>query len=126
MLMALVLFAQEVAQEVAKDAGKGAESPASPFFQMMPILLIFLALWVIVILPAQRREKKQRESLFSNMKKNDEVLTSSGIIGTVHSIADDEITLKVDEGTKLRMRKASVVQILRSKDAETNIQAANK
>jgi preprotein translocase subunit YajC len=82
----------------------------------LPFLMIAIvgAFFMIVILPARRREKKEREDLLSKMKKNDEVLTASGIIGIVATIKDDEVVLKVDESSNVRIRvlKSAVARIL--------------
>ncbi len=114
MLAALILFAQEAAPEAAKGA---AEQPGMPSF-MIPLVLMFAAFFFIVILPAQRKEKKQREMIVTNLKKNDEVLTSSGFIGIVQNVRpeDDEVTIKLDENCKVRMKKTSIVQILKAKE----------
>jgi preprotein translocase subunit YajC len=90
------------------------------------MLLVFAAFYVIMILPMKRREKKEREDLFSKMKKNDEVLTASGIIGIVAMVKDDEVVLKVDESSNVRLRvlKTSIVRILNPKDAPATGQDA--
>jgi preprotein translocase subunit YajC len=99
----------------------GAPKPqggfGDPSFLIM-MVLVFAAMWFILILPAKRKEKRDREALFANMKKNDEVVTASGIIGIVAQVKDDEVVLKVDESsnTRLRVRKNSIVQILSPKD----------
>ena len=86
----------------------------------LPFLLLAIAgaFFLIVILPARRREKKERENLLTAMKKNDEVLTASGIIGIVAAMKDDEVVLKVDESSNVRLRvlKSSIVRILNAKD----------
>jgi preprotein translocase subunit YajC len=94
-----------------------AEQPASwlNFAPIMPFLLVFI-LYVILIQRPQRREQAARQALLKNIKKNDRVVTTSGIYGVVTSVqADaDEITIRVDEtnNTKLRMRLASVAHVL--------------
>jgi preprotein translocase subunit YajC len=72
-----------------------------------------------VLLPARRREKQQRELIYGTLKKNDEVLTSAGLIGTVANIKDDEVTLKVDESANVRLRilRSSIIKILTPKEA---------
>jgi preprotein translocase subunit YajC len=72
----------------------------------------------LIVLPARRKERQQRELLFNTLKKNDEVLTSGGIIGTVANIKDDEVTLKVDESSNVRIRilRNSIIRILTPKD----------
>jgi preprotein translocase subunit YajC len=102
MLFSLLLFADD----------QGGAPGFAPF---IPIALMFLALWLVVILPAQRRDRRQREALMTGLKKNDKVLTQGGIIGVVAQIKDkeDEVTLKVDESsnTRLRVLKSSIIKI---------------
>src|SRR5262245_32508376 len=111
MLYAILLFAAEEAEK--------AEAP--PFWaSFMPLILIMLAFVFLIVMPARRRERMQREMLFNNLKKNDEVLTSSGIIGIVANIKDHEVTLKVDESSNVRLRvlRSSIVQILPKEGAK--------
>jgi len=79
---------------------------------------LFVAFYVIIIMPMKRREKKDRADLFSKLKKNDEVLTSSGIIGIVAMVKDDEVVLKVDESSNVRLRvlKSTIARILNPKE----------
>ncbi len=74
-----------------------------------PLILmgaIFAAFWFLLIRPMKQKEKKERESLFSSLKKNDEVLTASGIIGIVAQVKDDEVVLKVDESANVAHARA--------------------
>jgi len=113
MLAALILFAQDAAPEAAKETGG-----APPGLQMLLLPVLFGLFFFMVILPAQRKEKKQRASLLENLKKNDEVLTSSGIIGVVQNLRpeEDEVTVRIDDNCKVRMKKSSIVQIIKSKE----------
>lgn len=122
MLYALMLLA---------DAGKGAqESPASPFTMFIPILLIFGAMYFLLIRPAQKREQAQRLAVLASLKKNDKVLTSAGIIGIVALVNDkeDEVTLKVDESSNVRLRvlKSSIVRNYTSEEAAKQQAAMDK
>src|SRR5262245_31083247 len=108
MLYAIVLFAQDAAKEQPQEAPPIWNSP------IMPLMLIMVAFIFLIVLPARRRERQQRENLHNALKKNDEVLTSSGMIGIVANIKDNEVTLKVDESSNVRLRflRSSIVQIL--------------
>jgi preprotein translocase subunit YajC len=110
MIYALILLAQE-------DGAKPAQQEPG-LWQFAPFLLMILAFVFLIILPARRKERAQREMLFNALKKNDEVLTSGGIIGTVANIKDDEVTLKVDESSNVRIRilRSSIIRILTPKD----------
>jgi preprotein translocase subunit YajC len=105
MLTALILLAQ--------DKGEGP-----PFWATFaPLIVIFALFYFLIILPARRNEKKRTEELFSKLKKNDEVLTSAGIIGVISSIKDDEVVLKIDDNAKIRVLKSTLVKIMNAKDA---------
>jgi preprotein translocase subunit YajC len=121
MLQALMLFAE------------AQNEPGSPFGAMgafVPILLIFGALYFIMIRPAQKREQNQRLSLLASLKKNDKVLTSGGIIGIVALVneKEDEVTLKVDESSNVRLRvlKSSIVRNYTSEETAKDQAAKDK
>jgi preprotein translocase subunit YajC len=115
MLLALILFAQG-------EAPKTDNPLAGP---LLPMLAMVAAFFLLVVLPANRREKKQREAILTNLKKNDEVLTSSGIIGVVQNLreGEDEVTLRLDGDCKVRMLKSSIVKILKAKEAPKETEA---
>jgi preprotein translocase subunit YajC len=97
------------------------KQPTGPFGDstiLILMALVFVAFYFIVIMPMKRREKKERENLFGNLKKNDEVLTASGIIGIVAMVKDDEVVLKVDESSNVRLRvlKSSIARIMNPKE----------
>jgi preprotein translocase subunit YajC len=95
------------------DNGKEAQPPqGNPLLALLPFVLIFVLFYVLLILPAQRREKKQRALIMSSLKKGDKVLTNAGIIGVVSSLNpnSEEVTLKLEEG-KLRVLKGSIAKI---------------
>ncbi len=114
MLYALMLLLAQAGdgKEAPKDAPQGIEGLLhNPLllFLVLGIMFVFL-----VLLPQQRREKKQREALLGALKKNDEVLTAAGIYGVVANIKEgaDEVTLKIDDNARIRVLKSSIVKIM--------------
>lgn len=117
MLFALTLLIAQVADE-AKDQAPG---PGGLLQSPMMLVLAVGAMFVfIVLLPQQRKERKQREALLSTLKKNDEVVTSAGIIGVVTSIKEnaDEVTLRIDDSARIRVLKSSILKILTKETKE--------
>jgi preprotein translocase subunit YajC len=111
MLHSLILFAQEGVKDAA-EKGDGGPFGGSGFMYVM--LAIMAAFMFIVWLPAQRRRAKEQEALLSGMKKNDEVQTAAGIIGTIYAIKEgDEVVLKIDDNARIRVLKSSIVRILK-------------
>ena len=89
---------------------------------MFPLILVgmFALLYVIVLRPAQRSRDRERQQLLTGLKKNDKVLTTAGIYGTVVSVSDkeDEVVVKVDDNTRLRMLKGSIMRNLSNEEAQ--------
>jgi preprotein translocase subunit YajC len=92
---------------------------ANPLLSLLPILVIGVFIYFLAIRPMKKQEK-ERKSLLESIKKNDRVLTSGGIIGVIANIRDkdDEIVLKVDENSNVRLRvtRSSIVRVLSDKD----------
>jgi len=87
--------------------------PDNSLYMILPPLAIIFVLYMVMDAP-QRRERSKRESLIKNLKKDDRVVTIGGIIGTVANISQDgkEVTLKVDEGTRIRFRRTAIDSVL--------------
>lgn len=91
----------------AGPAGPGGGAPptgggGSAFF---PMALMFglIAFMLLTMRSQKRREKRDRAELFAKLSKNDRVLTVGGVIGTVVSVKENEVLLKVDESTNTKM-----------------------
>ena len=111
MLYAFLLFAQEPEKQAPPEVGIFS----NPMI-LLPIL--FAIFFFTIILPNQRKQKKEAESLMSGLKKNDEVITASGIIGIVAHIKEsgDEVTLKIDDNARIRVLKSSIVRIVKKEE----------
>lgn len=55
----------------------------------------------------QKKQKEHREFL-KNLKKGDKVITSGGLYGTVLSLEDDTLVLKLSENVKVRIARSSI------------------
>jgi len=89
---------------------------------LVPMLLIFAVFYFIMIRPQSKRQKEMQKML-SELKKGDEVVTSSGIIGRVSGIKDTEIILLVSEGVRIRMQKSAVTGRLKPSSEPSKTEA---
>ena len=80
---------------------------SSPLGMLIPFVLIFLVFYVIVILPAKKQQKK-KEAMIMALTKGDKVVTSGGIYGTVATVEEQTILLKIAENTKIRISKTAI------------------
>jgi preprotein translocase subunit YajC len=94
----------------------GGQQQMSPFGNPLLLFLIMGIMIIFMVWLPNRNQKRERAAMFARLKKNDKVVTMSGIIGVVVAIKDneDEVTLKVDDtsNTRIRVLKSSINQIL--------------
>ena len=83
---------------------------------MLPMIAIFAAFWYFILYSPMKRERARQAALLAAIKKNDRVLTSSGIYGVVTNVSKEsnEVTLRIDEATstKIRVTLTSIAQVL--------------
>jgi preprotein translocase subunit YajC len=76
-----------------------------------PLLFIFAIFYFLLIMPQQRRQKKW-QAMLNELKTGDKVVTSGGIRGSIVSIKDDYIQLRVPpDNLRIEVSRASVVSL---------------
>ena len=85
------------------------QQPTNPwgmFIWFAPVLVLYIVMLAVLPARQRRKEAEQRLQKFRTMQKNDAVVTASGIFGKFISISEDgqEVTIRVDENTRLRLR----------------------
>ena len=89
----------------AKDSG-GALG-----WGLLPLILIFAIFYFLLIMPQQRRQKKWQHML-GELKAGDKVVTSGGIRGTIISLRDDALQLRVPpDNLRLEISRSAVVSL---------------
>jgi preprotein translocase subunit YajC len=93
------------------------EDPNAGIINLVFLGAIFLVFYLFIIRPQSKRQKEIKEKV-EGMKKGDKVVTSSGIIGFVNKIEENEILVEVDTGSgvKLRMLKSAITDVNPNKD----------
>ena len=54
---------------------------------------------------------RMTKEMLDNLKKNDEVITTSGIHGTVAIIKEKSVVLRVDEGCRIEFDRESIASV---------------
>jgi preprotein translocase subunit YajC len=97
----------------ANDPAAGANP--SPFSTLLPLLPIPILFYFLMIRPKQVEDRKRQE-MIGALKKNDKVMTTAGIFGTVVLVDPDHdrVVLRVDDdrGVKLTFSRSSVLKVV--------------
>ena len=74
-------------------------------------ILFFVALYFLMIVPNQRKQKKW-QNMLSELKAGDRVTTNGGIKGTIITVKDDALILRVQpDGVKLEFARQSIAAV---------------
>jgi len=82
----------------------------NPIMNLFPIILIFVIFYFLLIRPQKAKEKEHLKML-GGLNKNDEIVTSGGIHGTIVNVKDKTVILRIDENVKIELEKNCVTYI---------------
>ncbi len=82
-------------------------APGGALGMFMPMILVFGIFYLLLIRP-QQKQKKQHQILLGNLKRGDEVVTTSGIHGKIHAVTDGVVTLEIADNLRIKMDKQHV------------------
>ncbi len=85
-------------------------SLVSSFF---PMIIIFIIFYFMIIRPQKQKEKEHQNKL-KNLRKNDEVITSSGIHGTIVNVKETTLVLRIDENVKIEIEKNCISDVIKT------------
>jgi len=87
----------------------GGQPPPVGFdlMNLVPILGCLVVFWVFMIAP-ERKNRKKREEMLKNLKKGDEVVTSSGLYGSIVQVHEGVVTLQVADGVRMRFAQSHI------------------
>jgi preprotein translocase subunit YajC len=86
-----------------------AQAPGQPggIALFLPLILIMVIFYFLMILPAQRKQKKVTEMLQA-LKNGDKVITNGGIYGTIVGLEPDAVQLRVAEQVKMKVARSAI------------------
>ena len=73
----------------------------------LPLILIMVIFYFLMIMPAQRRQKKTAQML-KELKNGDKVVTNGGIYGTIVGLETDSVQLRVAEQVKIKVARNAI------------------
>ncbi len=83
----------------------------SGFSQVLFLYIPIIAIFYFLVIRPQRQQQKKIKEMLANLKKNDEVVTGSGIHGIVAIIKEKTVVLRVDEGCRIEFDREAIVTV---------------
>ena len=95
----------------AQGQGQAEAPPGGGILSFLPPLIImFLIFYFVLIRPEQKKQAKAREML-NELKEGDNVVTLSGIHGTIKKLKDDVVTLQVADNVRIKIERSAIGKV---------------
>ena len=89
-----------------------------------PIILMVVIFYFLMWRP-QKKQQKRRQEMLDSLKPGAKIVTVGGVMGTIVSLHDDYLVIRVADKVEIRVTRAAVAQVLSSKGSESK-KAAKK
>lgn len=99
------------------DAAAPAPGGLAELIATFTPMLLLLGIFYLMVIRPQQRESANRQAQLEKLKKDDEVVTIGGLIGTVVSLTEDrkEVTLKIADSTRVRVLRSAIQSVVSNK-----------
>ena len=82
----------------------------NPLLTLVAMAAVFmLMIYFLMVRPLRQREK-HHDRMVDELETGDTVITAGGIYGTVDTIYEDSIVLKIESGATIRVTKGGVLK----------------
>jgi len=102
------LITPAFAQAAGASPGGGAEIA----LQLVPFALIFVIMYFLILRPQQRRVK-DHQAMVKNLRREDTVVTTGGLVGRVTKVTDEasEIEVEIAPNVRVKVVRAMVSEV---------------
>jgi preprotein translocase subunit YajC len=90
----------------APQAVDGGPAP-NPLLQFLPFVAIIAIFYFLIIRP-QNKKQKETQRMLSALKKGDKIVTIGGIHGTIYTVKEHSVVVKVDENVKMEFSRSAI------------------
>ncbi|MFW6231766.1 MAG: preprotein translocase subunit YajC [Spirochaetota bacterium] len=96
---------------MAAPGADAAGGSASIVPTLITFGLVFVIFYFLIIRP-QNKKQKETKKMLESLKKGDRVVSIGGIHGTITSIKDDTVVLKIDSNTKMTFSRSAISNVV--------------
>lgn len=113
MLAVLLLFAE---QEAANPPQRPPGQPG--IMDYLPMFVMLAAVFYFMVLRPQQRQARDLQTQMAGLKKDDEVVTTGGIVGTVVSIKKDKDEVVIESmNARFKVLKSAILRVIKPSEA---------
>lgn len=80
-------------------------------FGTLPMIVLMIGLFYLMIIRPQQKRVKEHQTMLAAIKRGDNVVLSSGMIGKVVRVEDKEVGLEIAQGVTVKVVKAMITEV---------------
>jgi preprotein translocase subunit YajC len=103
----------------AQQGADGAAGGGNPLMTFLPFVAIIAIFYFLIIRP-QNKKQKETQKMLSQLKKGDKIVTIGGIHGTIQTVKEQTVIVKVDEDTKLEFSRSAISNVVTATKEDKN------
>ena len=84
------------------------------------MFVAIIAIFYFLIIRPQKKRDKETKAMLDAMKKGDKVITIGGIHGTVVTVKEQTVVIKVDDNTRMEFTKSAISTVVNKDGAKAN------
>ena len=88
------------------------QTPGGMLQMALPLIIMMGVMYFIAIRPQQKKVKAHQQ-LMTDLQNGDEVVTNSGILGTITGMSDKVVNLEVAKNVQIKVLKSQVNQVVK-------------
>jgi preprotein translocase subunit YajC len=82
------------------------------------VVLIFVMMYFFTIRP-QRKRQQEQSKMMGELQRGDKIVTIGGLYGTIESVSEDSVTIRVESGTIMRFVKSAIATKVTEQQPQT-------
>jgi preprotein translocase subunit YajC len=113
-----IAFVTGLGQTVCAETPAAQPAQGNPLGGLFPLIIIFVIFYFFLIRPQQKRAKEHQKML-NAVKKDDRIISTGGIYGTVTAVKGEILEVKIAENVKVQMAKSAVSTVIQPEQPVT-------
>lgn len=86
---------------------QAAAQPGGPWGSLI-MLLVFFAIFYFLLIRPQQKRMSEHKKLIEALTRNDEVVTTGGVLGKIEDVGESFVTLEIASGVRIKVQRHAV------------------
>lgn len=92
------------------SAGQAGGTQQMLYTTVIPLVFLFAIFYFLLIRP-QTKKAAEHQKLLAGLKRNDEVVTTGGLLGRIVELSDKIATLEIAKGVQVRVERSQIAGV---------------